>query len=101
MDTFTKQPGETIDYTLSFADAVNAGDSLNTSPAPQITIELLTGTGTAPTLGTTTLNTTGNSVKQRISGGVDGQVCLITCVVHTVAGEVLEGEVKLKIKEIR
>lgn len=101
MDTFIKQPSEIIDYTLSFADAVNDGDSLTSTHPPEITLELLTGTGAPPTLGTTTLNTAGNSIKQRVSGGEDGQVCLLTAKVSTLSGERLEGEVRLKIKEIR
>ena len=101
MDTFTKQPAEVIDYTLDFSSAVNTGDTLVTSPVPVVTLLVQSGTGTAPALGTTTVNTLGNSIKQRVSGGVDGQVCLITCRVTTAAGEVLEGEARLKIKEIQ
>lgn len=101
MDTFSKQPAEVIDYTLDFSSAVNTGDTLVTSPVPVITLVVQSGTGTAPTLGTTTVNTSGNSIKQRVSGGVDGQVCLLTCRVATASGEVLEGEVKLKIKEVQ
>ncbi len=101
MDTFSKQPAEVIDYTLDFSNAVNTGDTLVASPATVVTLALQSGTGDAPVLGTTTVNTTGNSIKQRVSGGVDGQVCLITCRVTTAAGEVLEGEARLKIKEIQ
>ena len=101
MDTFIKQPAEVIDYTLDFSSAVNTGDTLVADPAPEVTLELQSGSGEAPSLGLTTLNTQGNSIKQRISGGIDGQVCLVTCRVATAAGEVLEGEARLKIKEIR
>lgn len=101
MDTFTKQPAEVIDYTIDFSEAVNTGDTLVASPAPVVILALQSGTGTAPNLGLTTVNTAGNAVKQRISGGVDGQVCLLTCCVTTASGEVLEGEVKLKIKEVQ
>lgn len=100
MDTFTKQPAEVIDYTLDFSNAVNSGDSLVSTPVV-VSIDLQSGSGTAPTLGLTTVNTLANSVKQRVSGGVDGQVCLITCRVTTAAGEVLEGEARLKIKEVQ
>lgn len=100
MDVFTKQPSETIDYVIDFSAAVNTGDNLVSSPVPTISLVMVSGTGTAPTLGFLTVNTTANSIKQRISGGVDGQVCLLTAIVTTASGEVLEGEVKLKVKEI-
>ncbi len=100
METFTKQPGETIHYVFDFSEALNTGDTV-ANIAPTITIELLSGSGDTPTLGIPTLNTVAGAVKQPVAGGTTGQVCLLTCRVTTTAGEVLENEFRLKIKETR
>lgn len=99
MISFEKQPSEVLDYTFDFSLVVATGDSLAAVPPPVVTIEVQDGDAIAPTLGAMTLNTLGHSVKQRISGGVADQVCLVTCLVTTINGEVIEGEVRLKIRE--
>lgn len=101
MDTFTKQPNEVIYYTLYFNKSMNEGDSINTQVSPIVDIELLDGTGDLPKLEMVTVNVGAGAVKLLISGGAHEQVCLLTCRVQTNEGETLEGDVRLKIKEIR
>lgn len=100
MDVFTKQPSETIDYVIDFTDALDSSDALAPSPSPVVTLALVSGTGVVPTLGVVSINTATNCVKQRVSGGESGQTLLLSVVANTANGEVLEGDVRLKIKEI-
>ena len=100
MDTFNKQPAESIDYTLDFSEALNTGDALALE-SPTVTLGLMTGIGEVPTVEAVTVNTALSCVKVRVAGGVSGQVCALNCVVNTVTGERLEGDARIKIKEIR
>ena len=89
MDTFSKQPGETLDYDFDFTDWMPTGDAIASSV---VTAE------SGVTLGTKI--STDTVIKQFISGGTDGQKYKVTCKITTNDGRIKELELMLKIKEL-
>ena len=91
LEKWEKQPGETLDYDISFEDFLDlrgdTGASHVVNAPAGITLE-------ASTL-------SAGVVKVWLSGGTDGQTYIIEAVVTTTGGRVKEGEIAIKVKETR
>ncbi len=99
MDTFKKQPGEAIIYTMDFTDALKTGDTVSSVSAPVVTdISATPDQVTVPTVSSVSTSSTGVSFK--LSGGIDRQTYKATASVTTIAGEILEHEFKLRVREL-
>lgn len=103
MDILQKQPAEVIDYTFDFTLMLAPCDTLAaTTPVVSIVNEDAPApVGDAPpVLGMLSVDIGTGMVKQRISGGTDKNTYKVTCLVMTSAGEKLEVEFKLLVKDI-
>jgi hypothetical protein len=87
---FPKQPGEILDYDISFADwLLERGDSiqsLQVAASEGITIE-----SSAHNAGI---------VKVWISGGTHGRKYKVTAAVETLGGRRKEGDIEIAVKEL-
>jgi hypothetical protein len=90
LEKWTKQPGETLDFDISFADWLAA--RADTIASHTVTVEA----GLTKEL-STALN---GVVKVWFSGGTDGQTYKVTVTVTTVGGRVKHAEITIKVKEI-
>ena len=100
-EVFTKQPEETIDYVFDYTYALNTGDTIASAATPTRTsLAPIPSGDVLPTVGTVTVVNPAVGVKVRISGGTDTGTYLFTCLATTTAGEILEGNFKLRIKDI-
>lgn len=86
---FTKQPGESQDYDISFVEWLAA--LADTAQSMTVTAE------TGITLGTTQLSA--GVVKVWLSGGTHGTKYKVTVAITTAAGRVKEDEVVIQVKE--
>lgn len=86
---FTKQPGDTQDYSISYVDWL-AGMS-DTGLSHTVTVD------TGITLGSSTLS--GGVVTVWLSGGTDGNTYKVTCTLTTTGGRVKQAEILVKVKE--
>lgn len=89
--SYTKQPGETLDYDIDFQEqwlsVIND------------TISSFTVTSDA---GITVVSSflLGGIVKVFVSGGLDGQTYKVTVRVTTTGGRIREADIKIKVKEL-
>lgn len=90
----TKQPGESEIFTVVFTN-LGAGETI----ASVDLLEFSPATTPALTLGSPLIVSAGNAVQVRISEGKDGTVYKGTIRVTTTTPNVLEGDVKLVVKE--
>jgi hypothetical protein len=90
--TLTKQPNEDRLYEMQFVGLLAAGETITGVTSVTATPAGLTLSG-APTY-------EGSIAKQRISGGTNGTTYKVTFVVTTSDGNVLEGEGKLKVRDL-
>ena len=90
MTTKTKQPAESLDYDFDFTNALPAGDNVSTANVSVLPV--------GPILGTKQIS--GQSVKQWISGGTDGNKYKITCVATSAAGRIRELEFELSVNDL-
>lgn len=97
---FQKQPAETLDFDIDFSEFLSDGDSLVTAGDPPAPNPLdVTVTPAGLTLGlTVVLN--GNTIKQWVSGGVDGQKYKITLTATSNAGRVKQVEFTVRVKDV-
>ena len=93
LEKFTKQPGETQDYDISFVDYLAALSDTQKSASPLAV--------TADT-GITLLSSTcvAGVAKVWLSGGTDGTTYKITATLTTTGGRIKEAEIAIKVKEI-
>lgn len=89
LETFTKQPGETLDYDISFAEFLagyaDTGLSATVTAAAGITLDFF--------------SLTQGVVKVWLSGGTTGQSYKVTVRLTTTGGRIKEDEIVIKIKE--
>lgn len=99
--TFVKQSSETIDYVFDFTYALNTSDTVASAATPTVvTLDPAPSPDVQPTIGSTTVISPAVGVKVRISGGTDTGLYEFTCLATTAAGEILEGNFKLRIKDL-
>lgn len=87
-----KQPGETMDYDVLYADWFSTRSDM------PVSVELVS-VDTGITLFSITLNTTTKTVKIILTGGVVGVTYKITYSLTTSSGIVKEDEIVVKVKE--
>ena len=97
----TKQPAETLDYDCEFQDFLSDGDTLVTDgSSPAIPVPLDVSVSPAGlTLGPTWVLADGTTVKQWVSGGVDGVKYKVTLTVTSGVGRVVQVEFYVAVKE--
>lgn len=96
---FVKQPAETLDYDIDFAEFLSDGDTLVSAGDPPVPSPLnVVVSPTGLTLGPTLVRD-GTIVKQWLSGGTDGQKYKITLTVTSNAGRVKQIEFIVRVKE--
>lgn len=96
---FQKQPAETLDYDVDFAEFLSDGDTLVTTGNPPVPSPLnVTVDPAGMTLGPTVV-VGGKVVKQWLSGGTDGVRYKITLTVTTNAGRVKQVEFVVRVKD--
>jgi len=96
---FVKQPAETLDFDIDFAEFLSDGDTLVTAgdpPAPDPLSVVVSPAGL--TLGLTLVRN-GTIIKQWVSGGTDGQKYKITITATSNAGRVKQVEFIVRVKE--
>jgi hypothetical protein len=93
--TLTKQPSESRIYTFRFKRLIPPGESIATILS--VSQERIDGEGDV-TLGQQTFD--GADAQIRISGGTDGALHKLTCIVRDTAGNELETEGFLRIKDL-
>ncbi|MCK2097519.1 hypothetical protein [Thauera aromatica] len=92
LGSVTKQPGERVSISISYTDALDAGDevtlveSCTVDPAGVLTA--------SPSLVST------DRVRVWIDGGEDGVIYKITVTISTAGGERLEDEVFFKVRAV-
>jgi hypothetical protein len=91
LGTFNKQPNEVLDYDISFAEWIPAGDTI---------VQAVAVADDGITLGETLIDPTGLLVKQWVEGGTSGETYKIQITVTTDDGRVKEAEFKIKVKEV-
>lgn len=92
---FSKQPAETLDYEINFADYLPSTDAIDSVASPPVVLVEpagLTLVGTPIVLN--------NSVKLWFSGGNDGVTYKVTLTVTTEQGRVKQNEFKIKVKDV-
>jgi hypothetical protein len=89
--TKTKQPAESKQYAIDFANLLADGDSI-------ASITSVTGTPTGLTIEDEAI--AGTTVTFTISGGTDGTTYAVEALVATTDGEILEGDGWLKVEDI-
>ena len=96
---FIKQPAETLDYDIDFSEFLADGDTLLTAGDPPVPMPLnVVVDPPGLVLGSTfVLNT--NTVKQWLSGGVNGIKYKVTMTVTSNAGRVKQVEFVIKVKD--
>lgn len=100
LGTFYKQPAETLDYDIDFAEFLSDGDTLvsqGTPPVPNPLNVVVSPSGL--TLGLTFVIDSGTTIKQWVSGGVDGGKYKITITATSNAGRVKQVEFVVRVKE--
>jgi hypothetical protein len=99
LDRFFKQPAETLDYDIDFSEFLSGSDTLVTVGNPPVPSPLnVTVSPSGLTIGPTfVLN--GKTVKQWLSGGVDGVRYKVTLTVTTNAGVVKQVEFVVRVKD--
>lgn len=86
---YKKQPGETLDYDISYAEFFsNRTDAL-------ASVALVVPTGI-----TGTLTTSADTAKVVVSGGTNGVTYTLTVMMTTTTGIVKEDEFRVTVKEI-
>lgn len=90
LEKWTKQPGETLDFDISFADWLTARADTIVSHTVTVDAGLTRELSTA----------IDGVVKVWLSGGTDGQTYKVTVTVTTVGGRVKAAEIAIKVKEI-
>lgn len=101
MDTFTKQPNEVVQYTMSFADALATGATVTSVQSGPT----MSNVSTSPPVGDSVPTVSGlvgvatTGISFLLAGGTNGQTYKVQARVNTSNSEVLEHEFKLKVKE--
>jgi hypothetical protein len=96
LGTYSKQPGEKLDYDIDFSEWLPIGDTIQSNT---VSVEI------APdnTLVVTTpgvISSTGKVVKVWVEAGTSGLTYQVNIVATTVGGRVKEVEFKVRVKEI-
>lgn len=89
--TITQQPNERKWYSIDYREALDAGDRINQVEAVTVTPEGLTATAMLPN---------DERVRLLLSGGQDGVTYKVTVQVRTVADELWEDELMVRVKEV-
>lgn len=92
MDTLIKQPSESRLYELDFAPLMVSGEIISS-------VGSFVATPTGLTLDTAT-NIGAKKIQKRVSGGAVNVLYKLTAVVTTSAGNILEGDGYLQVKEL-
>lgn len=93
LNTFIKQPADTLDYDIDYEEFLTDGDSMSSATA---TVSRTSGTGT---LAVQAVFTLGTRVKVWLSGGDDRDVFKVTVTTTTTLGRVKQDELVFKIRE--
>lgn len=90
LGTFLKQPAETLDYDINYAEWMVAGDSIGSATATP------DGTG----LEVVSVFVNPQLIKLWVRGGNAGTTYKITITATTDDGRIKQDEIKIKVKEI-
>ena len=100
LGTFYKQPADTFDYDIDFSQFLSDGDTLVSAGNPPIPSPLnVAVTPTGLTIGGTYVVDNGTTIKQWISGGVDGGRYKISVTATSNAGRVIQVEFVVRVKD--
>ena len=98
---FTKQPAETLDYDIDFSEFLGPGDTLVSTgnpPVPSPLSVVVSPTGLTPV--NTFVIENGTTIKQWLSGGVDGVRYKVTLTATSNNGRVKQVEFLVRVKEV-
>jgi hypothetical protein len=96
---YIKQPAETMDYDISFAEYFNDGDTLVAVGTPPVPNPLSVTVSPAGLTFGPTFVLGGTTIKQWVSGGVNGVSYKITITATSNAGRVKQVEFVVKVKD--
>lgn len=100
LGTFYKQPAETLDYDVDFAQFLADGDTLVAAGNPPVPVPLdVTVTPAGLTLGPTVVINGNTTIKQWLSGGTNGGKYKITLTATSNSGRVKQVEFVVRVKE--
>lgn len=97
---YVQQPAETMDYDIDFSEFLSVGDTLVSVGNPPVPspLDVVVSPSTGLTLGPT-LVLNGTTIKQWVSGGVNGQKYKITITATLNSGRVKQVEFLVRIKD--
>lgn len=100
LGTFYKQPAETLDYDIDFAQFLADGDTLLSTGNPPVPSPLdVSVSPSGLTLGGTFVVDSGLTIKQWVSGGVNGGKYKITITATSNTGRVKQVEFVVRVKD--
>lgn len=91
LGTFTKQPGETLDYDIEGGDWLPRDDEI-------ISVAAVADAGIS--IGSTSIIDSGRTVKVWIFGGTSGTTYKVQVTMTTDDGRIKENEFKIKVREV-
>lgn len=97
---FIKQPAETLDYDIDFAEFFTDGDTIVSAGTPPVPVPLdVVIDKPGMTLGPTFVLNGGTMLKQWLVGGTSGVKYKVTVTVTSNAGRVKQVEFVVQVKE--
>ena len=94
--SFTKQPGDILDYDVDYSAWLIEGDAVSAST---VLIELLAGQSPG-TLAVSGKNNLTSRVKLWLTGGANGDSYKVTVTMTSTEGRVKQDEFTMKVKEV-
>jgi hypothetical protein len=91
LGTFTKQPGERLDFDVDFSEWLSTTDTITS---------VVSVCDTGLTAETPLKDVTNKIVKQWITGGTTGTTYKVQITATTTEGRIKEAEFKVKVKEV-
>lgn len=100
LGTFYKQPAETLDFDIDFAQFLADGDTLVSAGDPPVPSPLnVVVTPAGLTVGGTYVVDNGTTIKQWLSGGTNGARYKISITATSNAGRVKQVEFVVRVKD--
>lgn len=97
---FIKQPAESLDYDIDFAEFLPSGDTLASTGTPAVPTPLdVTVSPSGLTVGSTFVINNGTAIKQWLSGGTNGVRYKVTLTATTNGGRVKQIEFVVRVKD--
>lgn len=96
---FVKQPAEVLDYDIDFSEFLTEGDTIASTGDPPTPIGGSVVCSPAGLIIGSTFVIQGTTIKQWLSGGVDGQKYKVTITMTSNAGRVKQVEFVVRVKD--